>query len=256
VGLGARLSEPAAADASGALPALELEAAGGVEVPEIRRADSAPRPVQPIATARSKSDFALLRAQNVGTLGAAFRRRPQTMASVIIVGDGPGGLSAALFLAKNKQDVTVFGQNETWMNSALLFNYLGIPKITGKDFLAIAKKQVTDQGGKLVDADVSDISQGPTGFSVQAAGKSYEAKYLIIAMGTKLDLVKSLGLPARAIEADRNGRTSVEGVYVVGWATRPDKIQAIISAGDGASAALDILSKEAGKDIHDFDSVD
>jgi thioredoxin reductase len=75
-------------------------------------------------------------------------------------------------------------------------------------------------------------------------------------MGTKLELVKNLGLPTRAIMADRNGRTSVEGAYVVGWATRPDKIQAIISAGDGAAAALDILSKEAGKDIHDFDSVD
>lgn len=29
------------------------------------------------------------------------------MAKVIIVGDGPGGLAAALFLAKNGQDVTV-----------------------------------------------------------------------------------------------------------------------------------------------------
>ena len=60
----------------------------------------------------------------------------------------------------------------------------------------------------------------------------------------------------RTIESDRNGRTQVDGAYVVGWATRPDKIQAIISAGDGAAAALDILSKEAGKDLHDFDSVD
>jgi thioredoxin reductase len=178
------------------------------------------------------------------------------MASVIIVGDGPGGLSAALFLAKNKQDVTLFGQNETWMNSALLYNYLGIPKITGKDFLVIAKKQVTDQGGKLIEAEVSEISKAPGGFTVKAAGKPYDAKYLIIAMGTKLELVKSIGLPTRAIAADRNGRTSVENAYVVGWATRPDKIQAIISAGDGAAVALDILSKEAGKDIHDFDSVD
>lgn len=178
------------------------------------------------------------------------------MASVIVVGDGPGGLSAALFLAKNKQDVTVFAQNGTWMNSALLYNYLGLPKIAGKEFQAIAKKQVTDQGGKLVDAEVSALAKTAAGFSAVAGGKTYEAKYLVIAMGTKLEIVKSLGLPARAIESDRNGRTSVENAYVVGWATRPDKIQAIISAGDGAAAALDILSKEAGKDLHDFDSVD
>jgi thioredoxin reductase len=177
------------------------------------------------------------------------------MASVIIVGDGPGGLSAALFLAKNKQDVTVFAQNKTWMSSALLYNYLGIPKITGKEFLAIAKQQVTDQGGKLIDAEVTELAKGAGGFVAKAGGQSYEAKYLVIAMGTKLEIVKSLGLPARAIEADRNGRTSVENAYVVGWATRPDKIQAIISAGDGAAVALDILSKEVGKEVHDFDEV-
>ena len=178
------------------------------------------------------------------------------MASVIVIGDGPGGLSAALFLAKNTQEVTVFAQNGTWMNSALLFNYLGLPKITGKEFMAIAKKQVTDQGGKLLDVEVTALSKAEAGFTVQAGGKAYQAKYLIIAMGTKLEILKGLGLPARAIEADRNGRTSVDNAYVVGWATRPDKIQAIISAGDGAAAALDILSKEAGKDLHDFDSVD
>ena len=31
------------------------------------------------------------------------------MADVIVIGDGPGGLSSALFLAKNGKDVLVFG---------------------------------------------------------------------------------------------------------------------------------------------------
>jgi len=177
------------------------------------------------------------------------------MASVIVIGDGPGGLSAALFLAKNKQDVTVFGQDGTWMNSAVLFNYLGLPKITGKEFQAIAKQQVRDQGGTVLDAEVTSLAQSPAGgFNVTAGGQVHQAKYVVLAMGTKLELASGLGLPARAISADRNGRTEIENAYVVGWATRPDKIQAIISAGDGAAAALDILSKEAGKDVHDFDS--
>ena len=80
------------------------------------------------------------------------------MASVIVVGDGPGGLSAALFLAKNNQDVTVSAQNCTWMNSALLLNYMGLPIIPGKDFMAIAKKEVSDLVGKLLDVVVSGLA--------------------------------------------------------------------------------------------------
>jgi thioredoxin reductase len=43
-------------------------------------------------------------------------------------------------------------------------------------------------------------------------------------------------------------------VYVVGRLARPNRSQAIISAGAGAAAALDILSREAGEDVHDWDS--
>ena len=42
------------------------------------------------------------------------------MAKVIIIGDGPGGLSAALFLAKLEMDVTVFGVDKTAMHDAML----------------------------------------------------------------------------------------------------------------------------------------
>ena len=63
------------------------------------------------------------------------------MASVAIVGDGPGGLSAALFLAKNGHEVTVFGTDKTAMNWAYLHNYLGISEIAGTEFQTIARGQ-------------------------------------------------------------------------------------------------------------------
>jgi hypothetical protein len=46
----------------------------------------------------------------------------------------------------------------------------------------------------------------------------------------------------------------MDRVYVVGRSARPERSQAIISAGAGAAAALDILAAEAGKNVTDWDS--
>jgi thioredoxin reductase (NADPH) len=43
-------------------------------------------------------------------------------------------------------------------------------------------------------------------------------------------------------------------VYAVGRQVRPDRSQAIISAGDGAAAAIDILSTVRGESVQDWDS--
>ena len=181
------------------------------------------------------------------------------MPDVIVVGDGPGGLSAALFLAKNDMSVTVFGQDKTLMHKAMLYNYLGIPKIAGPEFQQIGREQVRGFGGEIRDVEVSRVEKGEGGFAVETAdGESHQAQYLILATGPSNPLADSLGVAKEAdgLVADRYGRTSVAGLYVIGWSTRLKKIQAIISAGDGACAALDILSAKAGEDIHDFDLIE
>ena len=183
------------------------------------------------------------------------------MANVLIIGDGPGGLSAALFLAKNDVNVTVFGQNKTLMHDAMLYNYLGIPQMTGTDFQEISRKQVEGFGGKVLDVEVTGIETGDTEFAVStAAGDTHQGKYLIIATGFEEALAETLGLDTdsdndNAIVADREGKTTIENLYVIGWLTRGQRTQAIISAGEGASAALSILSTEIGRDFHDFDVV-
>jgi thioredoxin reductase len=181
------------------------------------------------------------------------------MSDVIVVGDGPGGLSAALFLAKNDLDVVVFAQDKTPMHKAKLFNYLGINEITGPEFQRLAREQVQGFGARIVDSEVTGGERTGEGFSVAAAdGSRTEARYLIIATGAKVPLVEALApeMDGDEVRADRDGRTSVDRLYAVGWSARRDKIQAIISAGEGAAAALDILSTEAGEDVHDFDLVD
>ncbi len=179
------------------------------------------------------------------------------MPDVIVIGDGPGGLSAALFLAKNGLDVVVFGQDKTAMHWALLKNYLGIPEILGSDFQAIARKQVASFGGKVQEARIETATARGNGFEITTdAGDKISAKYIVLSEGKGPRLAKQLGLTfdeARGIATDRNGKSEVDGVYVVGRSARPGRSQAIISAGDGAASAIDILSRERGENFSDWD---
>ena len=180
------------------------------------------------------------------------------MTQVLIVGDGPGGLSAALFLAKKGVEVTVFGVDQSDMHRAMLYNYLGIPEISGSDFQKIARDQVKGFGATIHDVRVTGIERAAEGFLVATEdGGQYSGKYLVLAEGKKLELAKSLDLPRtpEGVEVDSVGRSSVEGLYVVGRGAGIPRSQAIISAGQGATAALDILSAEAGKHVNDYDVV-
>ena len=112
-------------------------------------------------------------------------------------------------------------------------------------------------GPKLANALVTEVTQTDDGFTVTTEdGATHTAKYVVLAEGKGVKLNQSLGLSkeGRSVEVDRNGRTAVSGLYTVGRSTKMNRSQAIISAGEGASAALDILSTEAGKDVLDYDS--
>ncbi len=177
--------------------------------------------------------------------------------STIVVGDGPGGLSAALFLAKNGHEVTVFGLDETAMHFAMLHNYLGIDQILGSDLQAIGRRQVESFGGTIRNERVAAVTPTGVGFVVTLEdGTTAEARYVIMTEGRNPELTRGLGVDEAdgGIVVDRRGRSSIDRLYVVGRSVRPERSQAIISAGDGAAAALDILSQEAGKDVHDWDS--
>ena len=56
------------------------------------------------------------------------------------------------------------------------------------------------------------------------------------------------------VDVDVTMETSVEDAYATGAMVRAEEWQAIISAGDGAAAALNVLTKERGEHFHDFDT--
>jgi thioredoxin reductase (NADPH) len=181
------------------------------------------------------------------------------MARVVVVGDGPAGLSAALFLAKNGHDVVVYAQDQTPMHYAFLHNYLGVPDILGEDFQRIAREQVTGFGAELRDAEVTSVARDGEGFLVSADGADAPANYVVLAGGKAAQkLATQLGAEKEGghVPVDNEYRTTVDRVYAVGRVARPERSQAIISAGAGATAALDILAREAGKHVVDWDTPD
>ena len=179
------------------------------------------------------------------------------MARVIVVGGGPAGLSAALFTSKNGLDTHVFDTDKTWMHKAHLFNYLGIGSADGTNFLKTARRQVETFGvERHPDTEVTDVEATGDGFTVTADGEGYDADYLVLATGRNRDLAESLGCEfteENVVKAEVSMQTSVEDVYATGAMVRAEEWQAVISAGDGAAAALNILSKEKGEHFHDFD---
>jgi thioredoxin reductase len=177
------------------------------------------------------------------------------MAHVAVVGGGPAGLSAALFAAKNGLEVTVFDTDNTWMHKAHLFNYLGIGSVDGSAFMETARQQVDDFGAERRAEAVTDVERTEDGFLV-TADDEYTADYLVLATGANRDLAEALGcaFDGDVVDVDVTMETSVEDAYATGAMVRAEEWQAVISAGDGAAAALNVLTKERGEHFHDFDT--
>jgi thioredoxin reductase len=109
---------------------------------------------------------------------------------------------------------------------------------------------------------VTDLEATADGFAVTTDADDvgdYDADYVVLATGADRALAEALGC-----EFDDDGtvsvtlsmETSVDDAYATGAMVRDQEWQAIISAGDGAAAALNVLSKEKGEHFHDFDTPD
>jgi thioredoxin reductase len=179
------------------------------------------------------------------------------MAIVGIVGGGPAGLSAALFTQKNDLETVVFDTGQTWMHQAHLFNYPGIGSMEGTVYIDSLRNQVELFGTEVrEDTKVTGIEDTGDSFALHTDGDTVEVKYAILATGSNRKLAESLGceFDGELVDVNLSMETSLENLYATGAMVRDQEWQAVISAGDGAAAALNILSSEKGSDFHDFDT--
>ncbi|GAA3410164.1 FAD-dependent oxidoreductase [Paenibacillus hodogayensis] len=183
------------------------------------------------------------------------------MYDVVIVGAGPAGASAALFAAKAGKKVLVVDSDQSVTKRAWLENHYGVAEISGPDLLETGKKQAAKFGAEFVSGKASGISRGEASVQVQTEGASYETQHVILATGFLVDLAEAAGLETTPgteprvktiFKTDAQGRTNVAGVWAAGTCAGVS-VHTIITAGDGAKVAINVISELNGERYVDHD---
>ena len=123
------------------------------------------------------------------------------MRDCIIIGAGPAGLSAALYLARYEKETLILtgdlgGQT---FNAGLIENYPAIDQIQGSDLIMKMVEQVKKYPKVELKypAKVSNVTKTAEGFEVETEdGEKHQSKTVIIASGKHH---RHLGLPGEEV---------------------------------------------------------
>lgn len=107
------------------------------------------------------------------------------MRDCVIIGGGPGGLTAAIYLARFHLNITVIdaGQSRAlWIPTT--HNHAGFPDgISGDDLLQRMRAQATKYGTKIVQGRVGSITKNDAFFAMEYGHGAVEAATVILATG-------------------------------------------------------------------------
>jgi len=106
---------------------------------------------------------------------------------LLIIGTGPAGLSAAIYAARYKMNFICVGKMDggTVNESHLVQNYPGINEITGPELGQKFKEHAEGLGAKIISENVKAIEKKDDIFTVFGANEKWQAKNIILAMGTE-----------------------------------------------------------------------
>jgi len=127
--------------------------------------------------------------------GLGLPSEVEGIVDVAIIGGGPAGLTAAVYLARKKRLVAVItkelGGQVAWTLG--IENYMGYQYITGKELTDKFVEQVQQFPIPVVTDEVVNVKVGKDGFTiVTAGGRSIDARTVIVASGKN---PRELGIP-------------------------------------------------------------
>lgn len=161
---------------------------------------------------------------------------------VIIIGSGPAGYTAAIYLGRAGYHPVVIAGALTpggqLVNTTEVENFPGFPDgIMGPDLMDAMRKQAERFGAEIVYDDVvsADV-QGDSKRVVLDGGDTYTARAVIVATGSQ---VRKLGVPG---EAEYSGRGVSYCATCDGFFFRGKPI-VVVGGGDSALTEADFLSR-------------
>ena len=118
----------------------------------------------------------------------------------IIIGSGPAGITASLYMVRAGLKVLIISKNESTLDKAEhIENYYGFENgISGKELNDAGIKQVQNLGVEFLIKEVTSIKYAENGYEVvtanQAIDEKYLAKTIVLATGTNRNRPRIKGL--------------------------------------------------------------
>ncbi|RKD73373.1 FAD binding domain-containing protein [Sinobaca qinghaiensis] len=184
------------------------------------------------------------------------------MYDLIVIGAGPAGSSAAIFAAKAGKHTLVIDNEQSMTKAAWVENHYGAPDTAGPDLLETGKKQAEKHGAERIMATVIKLEELENGrIKVYLEDRDFEAAYVLLTTGNNPQLPEAAGIEMeegteprikKIVKTDASGRTSMKRVWAAGTIAGVS-VHTIITSGDGARTAVNILSEMNGKRYVDHD---
>jgi thioredoxin reductase (NADPH) len=103
----------------------------------------------------------------------------------VIIGGGPAGLTAAVYLARYRRRIVLFDAGDS--RAALIpesHNYPGFPEgVSGPGLLSALRKQAENYGITLISAPITELNREGGGFTAKFREDKVKSRFVLLATG-------------------------------------------------------------------------